>query len=125
MIGKHYEEQKYNCAHFFADWYREKLNVEIPVINAGFDIAFVFWLRRNFHQVTSPVENCLVLMDNRGSRHVGVYADYGVYHNYKGREKHGAVVHWTLGMIRNNYQQVSYWVWSQSSTMKTRSQDNL
>lgn len=110
MIGRHYRDD-YNCGHFVSDFYREKLGIEIPTDNQ-FDISFVRWLRHNFKQVDKPVENCLVRMNNRRCNHIGVYADYGVYHNYKANNKHGAVVHWTLGVVKRNYEKVTYWIWS-------------
>jgi hypothetical protein len=111
MIGKHYSYDTYNCAHFFAEWYREKLGIEIPVHNQ-FELAFVMWLKRNFTQSEKPVENCLVSMKQRKLTHVGVYADNGVYHNYKPARSKGAVVHWPLGVVKRNYDEVTYWVWS-------------
>ncbi len=111
MIGNHYSIN-YNCAHFVSDWYKEKLNIEIPT-EGQFDVSFVRWLRHNFVQVDSPVENCLVRMKNNGMSHIGVYADNGVYHNYKPKSSHGAVVHWPLGVTQRSYDEVSYWIWSQ------------
>lgn len=111
MIGKHYNTN-YNCAHFVSEWYKEKLNITIP--NEGhFELSFVRWLRNNFKQVVSPVDNCMVRMKKHGVSHIGVYADNGVYHNYKPRVSHGAVVHWPLGVVQRNYDEVTYWVWSE------------
>lgn len=112
MIGKHYSLTDYHCAHFLADWYEQKLGIKIPVVDE-FELSFVRWMRAHFSQVKSPAEHCLVNMTQRGSRHVGVYADNGVYHNYKAGNKHGAVVHWDLGVIKRNYDEVTYWVWSE------------
>lgn len=112
MIGKHYSLTEYNCAHFFAEWYREKLNIEIPVHNQ-FELSFVKWLRQNFKQVGKPVEHCLVYMKQHRQAHVGVFADNGVYHNYKPSVANGAVVHWTLGCVKRSYNEVTYWIWSQ------------
>lgn len=110
MIGKHYSIN-YNCAHFVAEWYREKLNIEIPVENE-FELSFVRWLRNNFEQVNEPVENCMVRMSKNKVSHIGVYADNGVYHNYKpATVSNGAVVHWPLGVTQRNYDEVTYWVW--------------
>lgn len=111
MIGKHYSAN-YNCAHFVAEWYREKLNIEIP--NDGhFEMSFVRWMRKRFVKVDKPVENCLVKMKQHNLAHVGVYADNGVYHNYKPGRSHGAVIHVPLGVIKRNYNEVTYWIWSQ------------
>jgi len=44
---------------------------------------------------------------------VGIYADYGVYHNYKPLRGTGAVVHWDLGVIKRHYDKVEFWKWSQ------------
>jgi len=109
MIGKHYSRNEYNCAHFVADYYREKLNVEIPVINE-FDISFMRWMRQNFVKSDNPVEHCLVLMVEHKQSHIGIYADSGVYHNYKPSNALGSVVHTQLGAIKRNYSQVSYWI---------------
>jgi hypothetical protein len=111
MIGKHYSVD-YNCAHFVSEWYKEKLNIEIPT-EGQFEMAFIRWLRNNFKKIDKPVENCLVRMKNGKENHIGVYADYGVYHNHKPQFSHGSVVHWTVGVTKRNYTEVSYWLWSQ------------
>lgn len=110
MIGKHYSND-YHCAHFVSEWYREKLNIVIPVDNC-FELSFVRWLRHNFTQVSRPVEKCLVRMRLNKESHVGVYADNGVYHNYKPSTRKGAVVHWTVGATERTYDKVTYWIWS-------------
>lgn len=112
MIGKHYSETDYHCAHFLAEWYKEKLGIDVPIIDE-FDLSFLRWMRKHFTQVKLPVENCLVKMDKTGLIHVGVYADYGVYHNYKSGKANGAVVHWDTGVVKRNYEKVTYWIWSQ------------
>lgn len=111
MIGRHYRRDGYNCAHFVADYYREKLNIEIPVVNE-FDLSFMRWMRHNFIKSEKPVEHCLVLMVQDKQSHIGVYADAGVYHNYKPTVALGSVVHSQLGVIKRTYSQVSYWIWS-------------
>lgn len=113
MIGKNYRKHTYNCANFVSDWYLEKLNIKIPVVNE-FDRSFLAWMRKHFEQVDKPNENDLVLMVNRdGSNHIGVYHDYGVIHNYKPTVAHGSVCWNTLGSIRGNYTQVRFYRWSQ------------
>lgn len=112
MIGKHYSKEHYNCAHFVSEWYKEKLGIEIPD-NDVFSLSFAKWMRSNFNQVPTPVNNALVLMKTVNGLHVGIYSDYGVYHNYQTRNKHGSVVHWDIGVINRHYQEVTYWVWSQ------------
>lgn len=111
MIGKHYSVS-YNCASFVSDWYKEKLNIEIPT-EGQFELAFVRWLRNNFVQIDKPEENCLVRMKQHNVSHVGVYADNGVYHNYKPRSSYGAVIHVPLGVVQRSYNEVTYWKWSQ------------
>lgn len=118
FVGRHYENERYNCAHFVADWYRD-LGIDIPT-EGVFELSFLVWMRRHFTQVTTPEENTLVLMTTSGNRHIGVYADYGVYHNYKIGESHGSVVHWDLGVILRTYDEVTYWIWSPSNTTQTR-----
>lgn len=110
MIGKHYQRDTYNCAHFVADYYRERLGVVIPVVNE-FDLSFMKWMRQHFGQVDKPDENCLVLMQSDKVSHIGVYADRGVYHNYKPIKGKGSVVHTTIAVIKRNYHKVSYWKW--------------
>jgi hypothetical protein len=112
MQRAHYSRDNYNCAHFVADWYAKKLGVIIPVTNL-FELSFVHWMRRNFTRIDKPVDNCLVYMKQDGCTHIGVYSDYGVYHNYKRGNAKGAVVHWQLGVVNRNYKKVSYWLWSQ------------
>ena len=110
-IGRNYDPSDYNCAHFLADWYRDKLGIEIPT-GSVWELSFAVWLRRHFTEIPEPVENCVVLMTTFGMRHIGVYSRYGVYHNYRAGKSHGSVVHWELGLVKRNYQQVSFWQWS-------------
>jgi hypothetical protein len=112
MKRAHYDYHNYNCAHFVASWYSEKLGIEIPTSNQ-FELAFVRWMRMHFVQVDKPIDNCLVRMNSRDLSHIGVYCDYGVYHNYKRGKAKGAVVHWDLGVVKRNFDIVSYWIWSQ------------
>lgn len=112
MIGQHYSRTDFNCAGFVAQWYSEKLNIEIPVVNE-FSRSFIVWMAKHFTEVTRPVENCLVLMVNMdGSYHIGVYSDGGVYHNFKPQKGYGAVCKWTLGSVRAYYSKVSFHKWS-------------
>ena len=111
MIGTHYSND-FNCAHFVAKWYEKNLCIKIPVIDE-FEISFVRWMRKHFQEIKKPENNCLVLMYKSGSNHVGIYSDYGVYHNYKAGKAHGSVVHWTMGVVARNYQKVTYWKWLQ------------
>lgn len=110
MIGTHYNYTQYNCAHFVADYYRDKLDIQIPVSNV-FGLGFVRWLRHRFTQSDKPAEHAIVRMTKNGESHVGVYADYGVYHNYKPFRGTGAVVHWDLGVIRRHYDNVEFWTY--------------
>ena len=112
MIGNHYDQLNYNCAHFVAQWYSEKLNIEIPIVNE-FGLSFVRWMRKHFVRINHPEDNCLVYMNVTNGTHVGVYCNYGVYHNYKIGKAKGAVVHWDMGVINRNYKKVSFWKWSQ------------
>lgn len=113
FIGEHYSRENYNCADFVAKWYKEKLDIEIPVVNE-FDLSFLLWMRRNFVQVSKPVENCLVKMTTpTGEAHIGVWHDHCVIHNFKYGNSHGAVCKSKLIYIKIYYQEVSYWVWSE------------
>ncbi|MCP4984690.1 MAG: hypothetical protein GY928_01115 [Colwellia sp.] len=112
MIGRHYDLKNYNCAHFVADWYRTKMNIEIPIIDE-FDISFLRWMRQHFTSINKPEENSVVYMVSNSGTHIGVFADNGVYHNYQTGKAKGAVVHWDLGVIIRNYNKVSFWKWSQ------------
>ena len=111
MIGKHYSRDNYHCAHFLAEWYKEKLGIVVPIENE-FEISFMRWMRQHFTQIETPVDNCLVYMYQHKTVHVGVYCDYGVYHNYKPERVAGSVVHWELGVIKRSFEKVSYWQWS-------------
>lgn len=112
MIGTHYNEVSYNCAHFVASWYDKKLNIKIPVIDE-FDLSFMRWMRKHFTQIDKPEDNCLVKMKITNGVHIGVYSNNGVYHNYKIGNAKGSVVHWDLGVIKRNYEKVTFWKWSQ------------
>ncbi len=111
MIGKHYDYHNYNCAHFVAEWYREKLGINIPD-GSVFELSFSRWMARHFVEISQPVENCLVTMKQHRDAHVGVYADYGVYHNHKIGNRAGSVVHWPLSVTQRNYKEVRFWQWS-------------
>ena len=125
MIGKHYVKHGYNCANFVADWYSERLNVNIPVINE-FDRSFLVWMRKNFTDIPAPEDHCLVLMTNpTGGNHIGVYYDYGVYHNFKPNVGLGSVCKWTLGSINTYYPKVSFHKWLQSDITQTQQVKNL
>lgn len=113
LVGKHYNKEHYNCANFVAEWYDIHLGIKIPVINA-FDRSFLVWMRKHFTKADQPSDHCLVLMTNiDGSYHVGVYHDYGVYHNFKPSQNPGSVCKWTLGSVENYYTNVSFYTWLQ------------
>ena len=125
MIGKHYVKHGYNCANFVADWYARHLNVTIPVVNE-FDRSFMVWMRKNFTDISTPVDHCLVLMVNpTGGHHIGVYHDYGVHHNFKPCVGLGSVCKWTLGSINAYYPKVSFHKWSQSDITQKQQVKNL
>ena len=112
MIGSHYNSENFNCAHFVAQWYSDKLCIEIPVVDE-FELSFVRWMRKHFVKIDKPENDCLVNMQSDNNSHVGVYSDYGVYHNYKVGKSKGSVVHWELGVVMRNYKKVTFWKWSQ------------
>ena len=125
LVGKHYKKHGYNCANFVAEWYEKHLNVNIPIINE-FDRSFLVWMRRNFTSIQSPEEHCLVLMVNLdGGYHIGVYHDYGVYHNYKPTIGYGSVCKWTVGSVNTYYSRVSYHKWLQSDITNQQQLRNL
>ncbi len=110
-VGTHYDRNKYNCAHFVADWYEHKLDVTIPVVNE-FSMSFLIWMRKNFIQISRPENHCLVKMKERdGSAHIGVYYQHRVHHNFKPMSANGSVCKSTLGTIKTNYYEVTYWKW--------------
>lgn len=112
MIGTHYDLENYNCAHFVAAWYSEKLNIEMKVTDE-FGLSFLRWMRKHFTKIEKPENNCLVNMQSNKTTHIGVYSDYGVYHNYKAGKSKGSVVHWDMGVVNRNYNKVTFWKWSQ------------
>ena len=112
MIGEHYHYKDFNCAHFVAKWYSERLNINIPIHNE-FELSFLKWMRKHFVEINKPEANCLVYMHTDNNSHIGVYFDYGVYHNYKIGNAKGSVVHWDIGVVTRNYKKVTYWKWLQ------------
>lgn len=112
MIGIHYHPDNFNCAHFVAKWYLDKLNIEIPITDE-FELSFVRWMRKHFVRIAKPEINCLVNMQSNNNSHIGIYDDYGVYHNYKIGNAKGSVVHWDIGVVKRNYKKVTFWKWSQ------------
>jgi len=125
VIGKHYVKHGYNCANFVAEWYATHLNVNIPVTNE-FDRSFMVWMRKNFTDISTPEDHCLVLMTNpAGGSHIGIYYDYGVYHNFKPYAGLGSVCKWTLGSINTYYPKVSFHKWLQSDITQTQQVKNL
>lgn len=114
MIGKHYIKGKYDCAHFVAEWYREKLNITVPTDDVG-GFSFVSWIRRHFSPVNDrPRENDLVIMTNiDGSFHIGVYSGRYVIHNYAGGDSEkGSSCKWKLSAIYSYYAKVRIMRWS-------------
>ncbi len=99
MIGKHYKKYDYHCMHYVAERYERTLGIEIPIIDE-FERSFLRWMREHFSPIDSPENECLVKMSTRdGKYHVGVYADYGVYHNYQIGNAYGSVIHSEMSMI--------------------------
>ncbi len=112
-IGTEYNKQNYNCAHYVADWYKEKLKIEIPVDDV-FDRRFVVWMRSNFEQVAQPSDHSLVLMVNHDDTyHIGVYYNFRIYHNFKPAIGNGSVCNWTMGAVQAYFKQVRFYQWSQ------------
>ena len=125
LVGKHYKQHGYNCANFVADWYEKHLNVNIPVVDE-FGRSFLVWMRKNFTDIKQPEDHCLVLMVNPfGGYYVGVYYDYGVYHNFKPNVGHGSVCKWTLGSVNAYYSKVSFHKWLQSDILNHQQEKNL
>jgi len=112
-IGIHYNHNSYNCAHYVGEWYEKNLGIKIPVVNE-FDRSFAKWLLSNFTEVKQPVYGDLTVMVNQdGSRHVGVYVDNHILHNYQpDNVKHGSVCETPLSLIKRRYKKVSYHRWS-------------
>lgn len=113
MIGKHYSYSDYNCAHFVSEWFLVNKGIEIPVINE-FGMSFLVWMRRHFTEIKNPKNGCLVYMQlYDDKKHVGVYNDGYVIHNYKASIRScGAVCKVTTGQVEREYKKVSYWQWS-------------
>lgn len=114
-IGKTYVKDTYNCASFVAEWYRDKLSIDLPV-TGGFEFTrqFVVWMRKHFTEIKQPENHCLVLMQTiMGEYHVGVWYDYSVWHNVKPDNAQGGVCRWTLNAVKTNYQKVNFYQWSQ------------
>lgn len=125
LIGKHYNKKEYNCAHYVAEWYKERLDVSIVVENE-FERSFLMWMRRHFADVKKPEDHCLVMMKQLdGSYHIGVYHNYRVHHNFKPVGGKGAVCSWTLGSIKSYYTEVSYHKWSKLDTLSHQRAANL
>lgn len=124
IVGAHYDYYRYNCAHFVADWYNQKLGITIPTDNC-FELSFARWLRKHFVQIDKPQDHCIVHMQDVKLSHVGVYSDYGVYHNWKPTNGKGSVVHSTLTRIRKSYAKVTYWKWSESFITQTQQKNRL
>lgn len=113
FIGKEYKRNEYNCAHYVADWYRVRKRIEIPVISV-FDRSFIVWLRKHFHPVVKPGNDDLVLMvNNDGSYHIGVYFDHGVFHNFEPEYGSGSVCKWTMSSVKKYYKEVRFYKWSE------------
>lgn len=113
MIGKHYDRETYNCANLVAEWYKDNFGIEIPVDDA-FDRRFAVWLMRHFTEIKKPEYGCVVVMVCPDySRHIGVYVNGHVMHNYRNDpSKYGSVIETPLLLIKQNYLEVSYHKWS-------------
>lgn len=115
LIGKHYREGVYDCAHYVAEWYSTNCDIQIPV-DGPFDLSFVRWLRKHFKPVKTPQNHDLVLMVNRGGGyHVGVFYNGRIYHNFKPAIGHGSVCDWSVLAVKSYYKKVVFGRWSQSN----------
>lgn len=105
---REYDREHYNCSHVVAEYYRDRLGIELPSGSpAEWGLRFVKWMRARFTQSPHAVQDCLVLMRGK-TLHVGVYDDYMVMHGHTV----GQVIRTPVTLLKPLYQQITYWVYN-------------
>ena len=105
--GTLYDRESYNCSHVVADYYQQRLGVTIPQGSpSDWGLAFIRWMRRNFHTSAVPVQDCLILVRQvGGSLHVGVWDDGLMLHGHSD----GQVIRSPLALVRGD---ITFWVYN-------------
>jgi len=86
LMGKVYDKNKYNCAHFTIDVWKVITGEDITEAFKGLLEPLKYnkatmSLREGFKRLKEPVNPCIVLMNRKGSTpHVGVWYNGKVLH---------------------------------------------
>lgn len=86
FMGKSFDRNKYNCAHFVSDVWLKLNNENIKWKLSGFlkperERRAGFSLRRCFKKLKHPENGCLILFQKRRCEsHVGIYLEKRVLH---------------------------------------------
>ncbi|MBB5411911.1 hypothetical protein HDG34_005877 [Paraburkholderia sp. HC6.4b] len=111
-VGTPYHRERYNCAHYVADYYRETLGIVAPTASAGseWERGFMIWMRQHFVPAIAPVDGALVVMLSRAGLHVGVYRDWLVWHCNNGPDS-GQVMGSSLSVLRMEYRKIRFYIY--------------
>ncbi len=101
-----YDKHRYNCAHHAIRRINELVGCNIHWSDGDeWQVEFVRTLRETFTPLKTPTNNCLVVMtDQLGAFHLGVYRNYMVEHNYVDN-----VILSDLGTIKEEFKRVRYY----------------
>ena len=107
-----YDATRFNCSHYAVQELNRAHGLSI-VVSDGIEWQprFLRVLRRFFAPISEPCDNCLVVMRNHDNTlHIGIYRDYGVWHNWaRGDGSGGCLIKSDLSTIRANYLDVHFY----------------
>ena len=107
-----YDATRFNCSHYAVQELNKAHGLSINVSDGiEWQPRFLRILRRFFVPIRAPCDNCLVVMRNHGNTlHIGIYRDYGVWHNWaRGDGSGGCLIKSDLSTIRANYLDVHFY----------------
>ncbi|AUR89691.1 hypothetical protein NVP1131O_22 [Vibrio phage 1.131.O._10N.222.49.A8] len=108
-----YNKERFNCAHYAIGRINDTYNAGIKIEEgAEWQASFLPFMRQYFKPIKNPVDNCLVVMtQNDGSLHLGIYDRRHVAHNYNPQQGAGSVIMSDMGTIRALYKRVRFYAY--------------
>lgn len=107
-----YDATRFNCSHYAVQELNKAHGLSIDVSGGiEWQPRFLRILRMFFAPINAPCDNCLVVMRNHDNTlHIGIYRDYGVWHNWeRGDGSGGCLIKSDLSTIRANYLDVHFY----------------